>query len=75
MPRYNNPAARNRRILAIVLGTGWVPHRRGSLHYADDRGPKDVLHVLTDLTERLGRRFELCAEWRKRDCDSQTRNE
>src|SRR5262249_30868147 len=29
--------------LALVLGTGWAPHRGGPLRYADDRGPAEVV--------------------------------
>src|SRR5208283_2687049 len=31
--------------LAMVLGTGWAPHRGGPLRYADDRGLADVVSV------------------------------
>jgi 3-hydroxyacyl-CoA dehydrogenase/enoyl-CoA hydratase/3-hydroxybutyryl-CoA epimerase len=48
--------------LAMVLGTGWAPHRGGPLCYADTRGPADVLQALRGLAGRLGRRFEPCAE-------------
>jgi 3-hydroxyacyl-CoA dehydrogenase/enoyl-CoA hydratase/3-hydroxybutyryl-CoA epimerase len=51
--------------LAMVLGTGWAPHRGGPLHYADDRGPGDVARALTALAQRLGPRFEPCAELRR----------
>jgi 3-hydroxyacyl-CoA dehydrogenase/enoyl-CoA hydratase/3-hydroxybutyryl-CoA epimerase len=52
--------------LAIVLGTGWAPHRGGPLHYADDRGPGDVARTLAGLAQRLGPRFEPCPELRRR---------
>ena len=52
--------------LAMVLGTGWAPHRGGPLHYADTRGLADVLTALTDLTARYGKRFEPCVELRTR---------
>jgi 3-hydroxyacyl-CoA dehydrogenase/enoyl-CoA hydratase/3-hydroxybutyryl-CoA epimerase len=48
--------------LAMVLGTGWAPHRGGPLHYADDRGLPSVVHALTDLASHHGRRFEPCRE-------------
>src|SRR5205085_283983 len=51
--------------LALVLGTGWAPHRGGPLHYADDRGPAEVARALTDLAGRYGPRFEPCAELRR----------
>jgi 3-hydroxyacyl-CoA dehydrogenase/enoyl-CoA hydratase/3-hydroxybutyryl-CoA epimerase len=51
--------------LAMVLGTGWAPHRGGPLHYADDRGLKDVVGTLEDLRD-LGPRFEPSAELRRR---------
>jgi 3-hydroxyacyl-CoA dehydrogenase/enoyl-CoA hydratase/3-hydroxybutyryl-CoA epimerase len=52
--------------LAMVLGTGWAPHRGGPLHYADDRGLGDVMQALTSLAARHGRRFEPCAELKRR---------
>jgi 3-hydroxyacyl-CoA dehydrogenase/enoyl-CoA hydratase/3-hydroxybutyryl-CoA epimerase len=50
--------------LAMVLGTGWAPHRGGPLHYADDRGPGEVARALTGLAGQFGPRFEPCAELR-----------
>ncbi|HZT80612.1 MAG TPA: 3-hydroxyacyl-CoA dehydrogenase NAD-binding domain-containing protein, partial [Gemmataceae bacterium] len=52
--------------LAMVLGTGWAPHRGGPLRYAEDRGPADVVRRLTELAGRLGPRFEPCEELRRR---------
>jgi 3-hydroxyacyl-CoA dehydrogenase/enoyl-CoA hydratase/3-hydroxybutyryl-CoA epimerase len=52
--------------LAMVLGTGWAPHRGGPLRYADDRGLSEVVRALTGLAERHGRRFEPCAELKRR---------
>jgi 3-hydroxyacyl-CoA dehydrogenase len=52
--------------LAMVIGTGWAPHRGGPLRYADDRGLREVVQALTDLASRHGRRFEPCAELRRR---------
>jgi 3-hydroxyacyl-CoA dehydrogenase/enoyl-CoA hydratase/3-hydroxybutyryl-CoA epimerase len=52
--------------LAMVLGTGWAPHRGGPLRYADDRGLGEVVQALEDLTRRIGLRFEPCAELRRR---------
>jgi 3-hydroxyacyl-CoA dehydrogenase / enoyl-CoA hydratase / 3-hydroxybutyryl-CoA epimerase len=52
--------------LAMVLGTGWAPHRGGPLHYADDRGLTDIVQALTSLSARHGRRFEPCAELQRR---------
>jgi 3-hydroxyacyl-CoA dehydrogenase/enoyl-CoA hydratase/3-hydroxybutyryl-CoA epimerase len=48
--------------LAMVLGTGWAPHRGGPLHYADARGLADVVAALRVLEGRHGRRFAPCAE-------------
>jgi len=31
--------------LAMILGTGWGPHRGGPLRYADDRGLADVVQA------------------------------
>ena len=52
--------------LAMVLGTGWAPHRGGPLRYADDRGLADIVQGLTSLASRHGRRFEPCAELKRR---------
>jgi 3-hydroxyacyl-CoA dehydrogenase/enoyl-CoA hydratase/3-hydroxybutyryl-CoA epimerase len=52
--------------LAMVLGTGWAPHRGGPLHYADDRGLPEVVRALQGLAARHGRRFEPCAELKRR---------
>ena len=52
--------------LAMVLGTGWAPHRGGPLRYADDRGARDVVDTLENLARHHGRRFEPCAELRRR---------
>jgi 3-hydroxyacyl-CoA dehydrogenase / enoyl-CoA hydratase / 3-hydroxybutyryl-CoA epimerase len=52
--------------LAMVLGTGWAPHRGGPLRYADDRGAKEIVQVLDALAARLGTRFVPCAELRRR---------
>jgi 3-hydroxyacyl-CoA dehydrogenase / enoyl-CoA hydratase / 3-hydroxybutyryl-CoA epimerase len=52
--------------LAMVLGTGWAPHRGGPLRYADDRGLADIVQALTNLATRHGRRFEPCAELKRR---------
>jgi 3-hydroxyacyl-CoA dehydrogenase/enoyl-CoA hydratase/3-hydroxybutyryl-CoA epimerase len=51
--------------LAMVLGTGWAPHRGGPLRYAADRGAAEVVRVLAALAQRLGPRFEPCAELRR----------
>jgi 3-hydroxyacyl-CoA dehydrogenase/enoyl-CoA hydratase/3-hydroxybutyryl-CoA epimerase len=51
--------------LALVLGTGWAPHRGGPLRYAEDRGVAEVTRALTDLAGRHGPRFEPCAELRR----------
>jgi 3-hydroxyacyl-CoA dehydrogenase/enoyl-CoA hydratase/3-hydroxybutyryl-CoA epimerase len=52
--------------LAMVLGTGWAPHRGGPLRYADDRGSREIVQTLEQLAKQLGRRFEPCAELRRR---------
>jgi 3-hydroxyacyl-CoA dehydrogenase/enoyl-CoA hydratase/3-hydroxybutyryl-CoA epimerase len=52
--------------LAMVLGTGWAPHRGGPMRYADDRGLADVLQALANLAARHGRRFEPCTELTRR---------
>ncbi len=52
--------------LAMVLGTGWAPHRGGPLRYAVDRGLDEIAETLTNLAQRFGPRFEPCAEMRQR---------
>ncbi len=52
--------------LALVLGAGWAPHRGGPLRYADDRGLADIVQSLSALAARYGRRFEPCAELKRR---------
>jgi 3-hydroxyacyl-CoA dehydrogenase / enoyl-CoA hydratase / 3-hydroxybutyryl-CoA epimerase len=44
--------------LAMVLGTGWAPHRGGPLRYANDRGRGEVVKGLEALAQHLGARFE-----------------
>lgn len=44
--------------LAMVLGSGWAPHRGGPLRYARDRGLAEMMRLLTDLAERFGPRFQ-----------------
>jgi 3-hydroxyacyl-CoA dehydrogenase/enoyl-CoA hydratase/3-hydroxybutyryl-CoA epimerase len=46
--------------LAMVLGTGWAPHRGGPLRYALDRGVGKVVEKLRELRGRHGARFEPC---------------
>jgi 3-hydroxyacyl-CoA dehydrogenase/enoyl-CoA hydratase/3-hydroxybutyryl-CoA epimerase len=48
--------------LAMVLGTGWAPHRGGPLRYADDRGIGAIVEAMQGLSKRLGSRFEPCEE-------------
>ena len=52
--------------LAMVMGSGWAPHRGGPLHYADFRGLPDVVGKLTEFAGRYGARFEPAAELRRR---------
>lgn len=52
--------------LAMVLGTGWAPHRGGPLHFADQRGIGEVVRVLDSLAQQLGPRFVPCAELAER---------
>jgi 3-hydroxyacyl-CoA dehydrogenase/enoyl-CoA hydratase/3-hydroxybutyryl-CoA epimerase len=52
--------------LAMVMGTGWAPHRGGPLQYADDRGLRDVVQALNTLAGRFGPRFEPAAGLVKR---------
>jgi 3-hydroxyacyl-CoA dehydrogenase/enoyl-CoA hydratase/3-hydroxybutyryl-CoA epimerase len=52
--------------LAMVLGTGWAPHRGGPLSYGEQRGWSEVVTALTNLASRHGKRFEPCAELKQR---------
>ncbi len=52
--------------LAMVLGTGWAPHRGGPLRYADECGSGKVLQTLEQLARCYGPRFEPSAELRRR---------
>jgi 3-hydroxyacyl-CoA dehydrogenase/enoyl-CoA hydratase/3-hydroxybutyryl-CoA epimerase len=51
--------------LAMVLGTGWAPHRGGPLRYAEDRGRAEVVQALAALAQHLGPRFEPSAGLRR----------
>ncbi|HYT93711.1 MAG TPA: 3-hydroxyacyl-CoA dehydrogenase NAD-binding domain-containing protein [Gemmataceae bacterium] len=51
--------------LAMVLGSGWAPHRGGPLRYAEERSYGAVVESLAALARRLGPRFEPCAELRR----------
>src|SRR5262249_1440169 len=51
--------------LAMVLGTGWAPHRGGPLRYGEDIGFGKVVELLEDLGQRFGRRFEPCEALRQ----------
>jgi 3-hydroxyacyl-CoA dehydrogenase / enoyl-CoA hydratase / 3-hydroxybutyryl-CoA epimerase len=50
--------------LAMVLGTGWAPHRGGPLRHATDRGVAEVVGALEALEGILGPRFAPCARLR-----------
>ena len=51
--------------LAMVLGTGWAPHRGGPLRYANERGLAAVVEASTDW--RCGTAaLERCKELKKR---------
>lgn len=60
--------------LAMVMGTGWAPHRGGPLRYADTRGAADIVQVLEGLAERLGPRFAPCAALRRRAVEGSFRS-
>jgi 3-hydroxyacyl-CoA dehydrogenase/enoyl-CoA hydratase/3-hydroxybutyryl-CoA epimerase len=47
--------------LAMVLGTGWAPHRGGPLRYGQDHGYDHIVSRMQDLAQHLGARFEPCA--------------
>ncbi len=47
----------------MIFGTGFAPFRGGPLHYARNRGINTIVASLTDLTERLGDRFQPSSAW------------
>jgi 3-hydroxyacyl-CoA dehydrogenase/enoyl-CoA hydratase/3-hydroxybutyryl-CoA epimerase len=51
--------------LAMVLGTGWAPHRGGPLRYGEDIGYARIVTDLQELAQQHGPRFEPCAELRR----------
>jgi 3-hydroxyacyl-CoA dehydrogenase/enoyl-CoA hydratase/3-hydroxybutyryl-CoA epimerase len=51
--------------LAMVLGSGWAPHRGGPLCYARERGTETVVESLVQLAQRLGERYEPCDALRR----------
>jgi 3-hydroxyacyl-CoA dehydrogenase/enoyl-CoA hydratase/3-hydroxybutyryl-CoA epimerase len=52
--------------LALILATGWAPHRGGPLHFADASGIMRVVETLKDLAARFGPRYEPCEELSRR---------
>jgi 3-hydroxyacyl-CoA dehydrogenase/enoyl-CoA hydratase/3-hydroxybutyryl-CoA epimerase len=52
--------------LALVLGTGWAPHRGGPLRYADAYGLSKAGETLKGFAQRFGPHFEPCAELLRR---------
>jgi 3-hydroxyacyl-CoA dehydrogenase/enoyl-CoA hydratase/3-hydroxybutyryl-CoA epimerase len=51
--------------LALVLGSGWAPHRGGPLTYGREVGYAAMVRSLEELARRYGPRFEPCAELRR----------
>ncbi len=52
--------------LAMILGTGWAPHRGGPLHHADTFGLTRVVETLAEFARRHGQRYEPGDELRHR---------
>jgi 3-hydroxyacyl-CoA dehydrogenase/enoyl-CoA hydratase/3-hydroxybutyryl-CoA epimerase len=52
--------------LALILGTGWAPHRGGPLHYADTFGLTKAVETLAEFAQRVGLRYQPCEELRRR---------
>ncbi|MEM8669650.1 MAG: 3-hydroxyacyl-CoA dehydrogenase NAD-binding domain-containing protein [Planctomycetota bacterium] len=48
--------------LAIVLGTGFAPHRGGPLHWVDSMGSKVFAHNLKAFHDHYGERFSVPTE-------------
>jgi len=44
--------------LAMVLGSGWAPHRGGPIRFARDQGIPKIVDSLTILAEKYGPRYE-----------------
>lgn len=44
--------------MALILGTGFPPHRGGILRYVDNRGVAEVVERLKVLASRYGERFQ-----------------
>ena len=51
--------------LAMVLGTGWAPHRGGPLRYGEDQGYGQIVNTMRALAQEFGVRFEPCPELRR----------
>jgi 3-hydroxyacyl-CoA dehydrogenase/enoyl-CoA hydratase/3-hydroxybutyryl-CoA epimerase len=51
--------------LALVLGTGWAPHRGGPLRYGQDRGFGQIVSALENLAREIGPRFQPCTALRR----------
>ena len=49
----------------VIFGTGFAPFTGGPIHYARERGIKNVIERLEYLAERYGRQFTPRAGWRK----------
>ncbi|MDF1759105.1 MAG: 3-hydroxyacyl-CoA dehydrogenase NAD-binding domain-containing protein [Coxiellaceae bacterium] len=47
----------------MIFGTGFAPFRGGPIHYSEDRGLKDTVDRLQDLSTRFGQRFTPDAGW------------
>jgi 3-hydroxyacyl-CoA dehydrogenase / enoyl-CoA hydratase / 3-hydroxybutyryl-CoA epimerase len=52
--------------LAMILGTGWAPHRGGPVRYADDVGVARFVEKMMILRQEWGSRFLPCEELRRR---------
>jgi 3-hydroxyacyl-CoA dehydrogenase/enoyl-CoA hydratase/3-hydroxybutyryl-CoA epimerase len=52
--------------LAMILGTGWAPHRGGPWRYAQSRGTEEIGRAMTALESRHGERFRLPTGWEQR---------
>ncbi len=47
-----------------IFGTGFAPFRGGPLHYARERGIRDVVLALQQLAQQHGKRFEPSPGWK-----------
>ncbi len=48
--------------LAMILGTGWAPHRGGPLKYLEQTGHQEIVDRMNNLSEIYGDHYRPCEE-------------